>query len=334
MNDDGTLAVLPSGGPHPGGVPAEESAALRADRAAPPVPAAVIEDTFRGHGRWRKAAVAAATPRRHRRDPVRGDELPGARPGRALRRASSGGRTDDLRDGERTLSTFEMFAPGGGLDVDALEGSAPRPPPAPGRCSSCSMILQQPHRVLDVARRVARGGGGAGAAFGGGAGVAAVDMAYWCTAPRRTRGPSSPRWSRSWGGWGSCSPGARRRRSPTYGLRVGALVACAGGERERAAISAALAFSCRGTWANCNRGASWPVARHLTEPSLAAESDRERRGFRALPAAPGEGVQRRSAKHQLRTPRYDAGTSSPRVPRPGGGEGGGDARGRACSWSR
>ncbi len=61
-----------------------------------------------------------------------------------------------------------------------------------------------------------------------------------------------------------------------YGLRVGALVAMVDEPRERAMTEAALSYSSRGTWSNCNRGGLAAVTRMLTDqrrssPALDAE---------------------------------------------------------------
>ena len=71
-------------------------------------------------------------------------------------------------------------------------------------------------------------------------------------------------------------------------------------------MEAALAYSCRGTWSNCNRGGLVAVTRLLTDATLRAACDAERDALK-------ENLRQRvrtfndKAKGKLRYPRYDGG---------------------------
>jgi len=92
-----------------------------------------------------------------------------------------------------------------------------------------------------------------------------------------------------------------------YGLRVGALVACAGDEAERASIEAALSYSSRGTWSNCTRGGQVAVARLLSDPELAAACDAERAKLKAMLLARVQAWNTLARPKGLVYPRYDGG---------------------------
>jgi aromatic-amino-acid transaminase len=88
-----------------------------------------------------------------------------------------------------------------------------------------------------------------------------------------------------------------------YGLRVGALVAVVPDEKERQKTAAALSYSCRGAWSNCNRGGMSAVARLLGEPALAKACDAERDVLAARVKAFNTHAQAKG----LRYPRYEGG---------------------------
>lgn len=67
-----------------------------------------------------------------------------------------------------------------------------------------------------------------------------------------------------------------------YGARVGALVAAHPDEAVRKRIASALAYSCRGTWSNCNHLGMLAITSLLAQPELAAAAAEEREKLRAL----------------------------------------------------
>jgi aromatic-amino-acid transaminase len=92
-----------------------------------------------------------------------------------------------------------------------------------------------------------------------------------------------------------------------YGARIGALIACTADANTRNAIGRALAWACRGTWSNCNAAGQHAVARCLSDATLRARVDGERDRLRALLDARVEAFNRAAEGTALRYPRYDGG---------------------------
>ncbi len=92
-----------------------------------------------------------------------------------------------------------------------------------------------------------------------------------------------------------------------YGQRIGALVACTADAQTRNAIGRALAWACRGTWSNCNATGQYAVARCLSDATLRARVDGERDRLRALLDARVDAFNRAAEGTGLRYPRYDGG---------------------------
>jgi len=307
-NDDGSLAILPSVARTLREVPAAESAAYAPIAGQPQFLAAVIGDLFRGHDALAEGAVAASTP--GGTGALRIALMNYLEHGQsALAARYFWGPYRTLCDEhERTLSTFEMFDARGGLNVDALESSGRALIERQGRLL---LLLNDPcnnptgySMSLDEWRAVA----GALERLGERAPVTLlVDMAYWMYGAAADHRAFLSALEPLLGKVGLLFAWSASKTFTHYGLRVGALVACAGDEEARAATSAALAYSCRGTWSNCNRGGLFAVTRHLIEAALAAESDRERDGFKALLQRRVAAFNAAAASHHLRIPRYEGG---------------------------
>jgi len=92
-----------------------------------------------------------------------------------------------------------------------------------------------------------------------------------------------------------------------YGARVGALVAVVPDADERKRTAAALGFSCRGTWSNCNHLGMLAVTSLLREPRLAARANTERDRLRALLDARVAAFNDHARRANLRFPRYEGG---------------------------
>src|SRR6202035_1702991 len=92
-----------------------------------------------------------------------------------------------------------------------------------------------------------------------------------------------------------------------YGLRVGALVACVADDAERAAVEAALSYSCRGTWSNCSRGGLAAITRLLVDREMASACDAERATLKGLLLSRVDAFNRRAHERGLRYPRYEGG---------------------------
>jgi aromatic-amino-acid transaminase len=92
-----------------------------------------------------------------------------------------------------------------------------------------------------------------------------------------------------------------------YGARIGALVASHPDADERNRVRAALAYSCRGTWSNCNHLGMLAVTDLLEQPALAARADSEREVLRTLLGERVEAFNRLASSAGLNYPRYEGG---------------------------
>jgi aromatic-amino-acid transaminase len=92
-----------------------------------------------------------------------------------------------------------------------------------------------------------------------------------------------------------------------YGARVGALIAVTPDAEERARISSALAYSCRGTWSICNHLGMLAITSLLTDAALAARADSERAELVALLDSRVEIFNREARAVGLSYPRYEGG---------------------------
>lgn len=92
-----------------------------------------------------------------------------------------------------------------------------------------------------------------------------------------------------------------------YGQRVGALVIAPPSAADRAEYEASLAFSCRGTWSNCNHAGMAAVTRMLTDREQKASADAERLVATKLLDARVAAWNHFARPAGLSYPRYDGG---------------------------
>lgn len=92
-----------------------------------------------------------------------------------------------------------------------------------------------------------------------------------------------------------------------YGARVGALVAVHPDEAQRKLLQSALAYSCRGTWSNCNHAGMLAITALLTDPKLVERVREERETLRALLAERVDAFNRAAGEAGLDYPRYEGG---------------------------
>lgn len=92
-----------------------------------------------------------------------------------------------------------------------------------------------------------------------------------------------------------------------YGQRVGALLAVVADEKARAQTQAALTYSCRGTWSNCNHAGLAAITRLLTDPSMKKQLGEERQALRRTLFARVARFNELGHKVGLRYPRYEGG---------------------------
>jgi aromatic-amino-acid transaminase len=307
MNDDGALAILPTAARTVHDVPAEEWAAYAPIAGSKDFLAGVIADIFRDEPEMRACAVAAATP--GGTGAVRHAIANYLEPGQALLTTSfHWGPYQTLCDeAERKVTTFQMFAADGSLDVAALDRALEARIAEQKRVllalndpchnpTGYSMRASEWRAVVE--RLVARSSEAPITLL--------VDMAYFAYAigePRAFLEELKP----LLGKVGLLFAWSASKTYTHYGLRIGALVACVPDPTERAATEAALSYSCRGTWSNCSRGGMRAITQLMTDPALAAACDRERDELKALLNARVAAFNELAPKHNLEYPRYEGG---------------------------
>lgn len=92
-----------------------------------------------------------------------------------------------------------------------------------------------------------------------------------------------------------------------YGARVGALVASNQNAAERQKLANALSFSCRGTWSNCNHAGQLAITRLLTDSELRAHVKLERQHLCGLLASRVDAFNTEAAALDIKYPRYEGG---------------------------
>ena len=307
LDDEGKLAVLPTAARAVREVPAEEWAAYAPIAGSPDFLKAAIDDLLAGVPRLRETACAAATPGgsgalRH----AIGNYL---EIGQSLLTTNFyWGPYQTLADEQdRKVKTFDMFGPDGGFDVGGLD-----------RALAATMTEQG--RALIFLNDPCHNPTGYSMTEGEWRAVAQ------CLLEHSARGPITLLLDVAYSDYAASDP---RKYLPVlepllgkvtvlfawsasksfthYGLRVGALVACEPDPKERAATEAALSYSCRGTWSNCNRGGLAAITRLLRDPEMSAAVRKERDGLKGLLTARVDAFNRAAKKAGLRYPRYEGG---------------------------
>ncbi len=307
LDDEGKLAVLPSAARCVREVPTVEWATYAPIAGNPGFLRAVVDDLLGGEPDLKRTAVAVATPGGS--GAIRHAIANFLEPGQAALTSNWlwGPYRTLCDESGRKLETFEMFAPGGGLDVGALDAGLARILAAQGRAlvfvndpchnpTGYSMTGDEWRAVVDcISARTADGPV-----------TLLVDCAYFLYSAHDPRAflpylrPLANRatvlfaWSAS-------------KSFTHYGLRVGALVACVDGATERAMVESALAYSSRGTWSNCNRGGMAAIERLMTDAELARTCSAERDALKAVLTARVEAFNRRAQARKLAYPRYEGG---------------------------
>ncbi len=306
MEDDGSLAVMPTVIDALARVPMKKAAAYAPISGDPPFLKAVIQDVY-GAGALADATVAAATP-----------GGTGAlyhaitnflEPGQALLTTDYfwGPYQTIAAHTGRKLETFPMFATGGGFHLAAFE-------------AALEALLERQERALVLLNSPCHNPTGYSlderewAALAGIVHKAAerasvaflVDLAY-----ARFGSKASQGWTRHAAqlseratllvAWSASKSFAQ------YGARVGALLATHPDAAERARIANALSFACRGTWSNCNHLGLLAIADLLSEPALKTRADAERERLIRLLDERVSAFNREAARAGLAYPRYEGG---------------------------
>ncbi|MEY2745439.1 MAG: hypothetical protein RL112_481, partial [Planctomycetota bacterium] len=306
MEDDGTLAILPTVVEALRAVPAKRAAAYAPISGDAPYLAAVVEDVF-GSTPVAPWCVAAATP--GGTGALHHAIALFLEPGQSLLTTDFHWAPYDTlaTQARRGVRDFRMFDAKGRFDLAAYERGLAECLAEQGRalvflntpCHNPTGYSLDEGEWSEVARLTRAAGEKAPVAF-------LLDMAY-----ARFGGPALQRWQRhaeailetctflvAWTGSKSLAQ---------YGSRIGALLAASRDADERARIRNALAFACRGTWSNCNHAGILAAVELLSKPELRAKVDDERaRLVRLLDervAAFNQAAQARGLSY----PRYEGG---------------------------
>jgi aromatic-amino-acid transaminase len=306
MEDDGKLGVLPS----------VFEAYRRVDpaAAAPYAPIAgprrfldaVSRDLF-GRGALADAAVAVATP--GGTGALHHAVVNYLEPGQKLLAPSFywSPYATIAEHARRGVETFEMFDSAGRFHLAALERALERQLAAQERAL---LVLNMPCNnptgySLDRTEWEALGGILRAQARRGRVAVL-VDFAY-----ARFAAPGAARWQDvaadlvgevQWlVAWSASKSYAQ------YGARIGALVAPVPDASQRVRVQAALGYSCRATWSNCNHLGLLAVTELLEDAALAARCDAERERLRGLLASRVAAFNVAARQAGLAFPRYEGG---------------------------
>lgn len=307
LDDEGRLAILPSAAKAVREVPSEEWAPYAPIAGTADFLAAVIADIFKDEPEMRASAVAAATPGGS--GALRHAIANYLEPGQSILTTNFyWGPYQTLCDESgRKVSTFEMFAADGSLDVAALDRALSEQIAGQKRvllflndpCHNPTGYSMRPEEWRAVVERLVARSTEAPITL-------LVDMAYFqynVRPPRAFLTELRP----LLGKVGLLFAWSASKSYTHYGLRVGAIVACVPDEADRAATEAALSYSCRGTWSNCSRGGMRAITRLLTDPELTATCDRERDELKELLGSRVAAFNALAPKHGLRYPRYEGG---------------------------
>ncbi len=308
LDDAGDLAVLPTAAQAIRNVPMAEWAAYAPIAGPPAFLAAAIHDMLAPSPELEACAVAVATT--GGTGALRHAIANYSEVGQAI--LTSGffwAPYQTIADeAERRVETFQMFAPDGSFDVAALDAALELQLRTQKRalifindpCHNPTGYSLRENEWRAIAACLER------RADRGGVVTLLLDFAYSayfrgdsraslrCLAPIAGKVQLLFAWSAS-------------KTFTHYGLRVGALIACVPDPKMRGATAAALSYSCRGTWSNCNRGGLYAITQLLVDPSLARACNEERAVFKELLDARVAAFNRDATKRQLSYPRYDGG---------------------------
>jgi len=306
MEDDGTLAVMPSVIDAFGRVPLKRAASYAPIAGDAEFLRAVIDDIYGGTPLAEQSVAAATTGGTGALHHAVVNFL---EPGQALLTTSFywGPYQTIALETRRAVETFEMFGPDGRFHLAAFEQSLLRQMEQQGRAlvflnSPChnptgySLDDDEWRAVSEIARRASERGP---LAF-------LIDAAYARFGSRAAQG-----WTRHVArivdpavvlvAWSASKSFAQ------YGSRVGALIATHPARAERERIANALAFSCRGTWSNCNHLGLLAITDLLQEPGQRARADQERARLIALLDERVSAFNQLAGAAGLRYPRYEGG---------------------------
>lgn len=307
LDDAGKLAVLPTSARAIREVPEEVWAAYAPIAGAQDFLTAVLDDLLGSSAKLRASATAAATP--GGTGALRHAIASWLQPGQALLTTSFywGPYLTLADEADRKLQTFSMFGQDGELDVGALDRALGE---LLGKQDRALIFLNDPcHNPTGYSLRPEDWRAVVQVLLKHGAQkpvTVLLDVAYaayGATEMSSVLKEVEP----LLGKVGLLFAWSASKQFTHYGLRVGALVACEPDDAARASTAAALSYSCRGTWSNCNAGGMRAIAKLLTDPALKAACDAERAKLAALLRARVAAFNALAKAKGIKYPRYEGG---------------------------
>jgi aromatic-amino-acid transaminase len=308
LDDEGNLAIMPSTARAVHEVPSVEWASYAPIAGTPEFLRAVLDDLLGTQPALRDCAVAIATPGGSGALRLAINNF--LEPGQAVLTTSWYWAPYHTlsEESERKLETFEMFGPSGEFDVASLDAALGRQLAAQRRAL---VILNDPaHNPTGfslsddewrkvVERLAARASEGEVTLL--------VDCAYFLYGGARDPRAFLAHLQPVLGKVALLFAWTASKTFTQYGLRVGALIACVPDPKERTMVQAALSYSCRGTWSNCNHGGLVAVTRMLADPALARACTAERTALTTDLRARVDTFNGLARPRGLRYPRYEGG---------------------------
>jgi aromatic-amino-acid transaminase len=306
MNDQGRLAIMPTVLESFARASGERAAAYAPISGPPVFLTAVIEDVFRtGPLAPHAAAVATAGGTGAIHHAITNFLEPGQA---ALTTSYFWGPYGNICDHTgRRIDTFPMFGAAGEFDVRALDSALARHVREQGRAL---LILNSPcHNPTgyslsardwdDLVESVSAHAARAPVTL-------LIDFAYSKFAP-----PGTFRWpeqlERLAGRAGLLFAWTASKSFAQYGARVGALITVEPDAAQRARVTNALSYACRGTWSNCNHLGMLAITELLTDPELRKCANDEREALRRLLFERVQAFNALAPRAGLCTPRFDGG---------------------------
>lgn len=306
FENDGSLAVMSVANEAMLGVPADRAAAYAPIAGDPPFLDAVIADLF-GSGPLASQAIAVATP--GATGALQHAVANFVEPGESVLTTDYfwGPYKVIASHGRKGVTTFRMFGEDGRLDVASFESGLMDLVASQGRalilfnfpCHNPTGYSLHSDEWASVAEIVRKAGEKGPVCF-------LLDYAYGTFGSAETHGwldhistmLESATVLLAW---------TASKAFTQYGSRVGAVVALHESEEERARLKAALSYSSRATWSNCNHRGLLAVTELLTDPALAERVQSERSELVALLDERVAMFNERAAATSITYPRYDGG---------------------------
>jgi aromatic-amino-acid transaminase len=278
LEDDGTLAILPSAAHAVREVKGDEWAAYAPISGNPEFLEAVMDTLFAGRPSLRAAATAVATPGGS--GAIRHVVSTFLEPGQALLTTSLHWEPYSAFacEHQRRVETFDMFQDDQAREFNGrdFERRLAELVAAHGRAvvilndpchnpSGYSMTDRDWKVVSEVIERQTRRGSV----------VVLLDAAYEAYSPHGL-GKAFDALEHLLGEVLVLVAWSASKTFTQYGLRVGCLVALVPEKEERRRVENALGYACRGTWSNCSRGGMSAVTRLLRDPALSQSVAQER----------------------------------------------------------